>query len=97
MLIAANMVRAGFRPATHFLTKADVDGKVVTTTGHAIGDRPEVISKFGGPYIAEKGPFVKLISGKSNFDAGSDVIYPVTGGRYIITFNGAPTIRFEMQ
>ncbi len=97
MLIASNMVRAGFRPATHFLTKADVDGTIITTTGHAIGNRPEVIAKFGGTYIGEKGPFVKLIPGKSDLDAGSDVVYPVTGGRYVISFKEAPTIRFEKE
>ena len=95
MSIAANMVRAGFRPATHFLTKADVDGSIVTNTGHAIGNRPEVISKFGGAYIAESGPFVKLIPKQSDLDAGREVVYPVTGGRYVISFKGAPTIRFE--
>lgn len=97
IMIAANMVRAGFRPATHFLTKADVDGVVVTDTGHPIGNRPEVIAKFGGAYIDEKGDFVKLISGKSDFDAGSEVVYPVTNGRYVISFKGAPSIRFEKQ
>lgn len=97
MALASRMVRAGFRPATHFLTKADVDGAVVTTTGHAIGNRPEVIAKFGGLYIQEKGPYVKLIPRKSNLDAGGEVIYPVTGGRYVISYQGAPTIRFEKQ
>ena len=97
MVIAANMVRAGFRPATHFLTQADVDGSIVKNTGHAIGNRPEVIAKFGGAYIAEKGRFAKIIPGPSDFEAGKEVVYPVTGGRYVVSFQGTPTIRFEKQ
>ena len=97
MLVAASMVRAGFRPDTHFLTQADVDGKIVTTTGHAIGDRPEIIAKFGGPYIAEKGAFVKLNPGQSDLDSNREVVFPVTGGRYVVSFRGAPTIRFEAE
>ena len=60
MIIAANMVRAGFRPDTHFLTANDVDGRIVQNTGHTIGNRPEVISKFGREYIAENGKYAAL-------------------------------------
>ncbi len=97
MLIASNMVRMGFRPATHFLTKADVDGTLITTTGHAIGNRPEIIAKFGGAYIGEEGPLVKLIPDKSDLDARRKVVYPVTGGRYVISFKTIPTIHFEKE
>ena len=95
MLIAAAMVRAGFRPDTHFLTANDVDGKIVRDTRHSIGNRPEVISKFGFNYLAENGKFAAVISGKNDFDARHEVVYPVTGGKYIISFKDMPTIRFE--
>ena len=95
MLIASAMVRAKFRPDTHFLTGNDVDGVIVRNTGHAIGNRPEVISKFGFNYIAENGKFAMLIPGKSDFDAQHEIVYPVTGGKYIISFKGLPAVRFE--
>ena len=95
MLIASAMVRAGFRPDTHFLTANDVDGKIVRDTRHSIGNRPEVISKFGFNYLAENGKFAAVISGKNDFDARHEVVYPVTGGKYIISFKDMPTIRFE--
>ena len=78
-------------------TKQSHEESPVTNTGHAIGDRPEVIAKFGGAYIAENGAFAKLIPGKSDLDAEREVAYPVTGGRYVVSFKGAPTIRFEKQ
>lgn len=94
MVIAANMVRAGFRPDTHFLTRNDVDGKIVRNTGHAIGNRPEIISKFGREYIAENGKYPALNT-QNDFIRKHEIIYPVTGGKYIISFKNAPSIRFE--
>ena len=95
MLIAANMVRAGFRPDTYFLTPIAIDGTIVQSTGHSIGNRPEVISKFGGAYLAESGKFALQRSGKSDLDMRHEVVYPVTGGRYIISYAAEPVIRFE--
>ena len=96
MVIAANMVRAGFRPDTHFLTANDVDGVIVCSTNHNIGNRPEVISKFAHPYIAENGKFAALVK-KSDFDVKSEIIYPVTGGKYIISFKETPTLTFSKE
>ena len=97
MVIASEMVRAGFRPDTHFLTLNDVDGKIIKNTGHSIGNRPEIIAKFGGAYIAENGKFPALLAQPSDLDTADEVTYPVTGGKYIISFKGEPTIRFEKQ
>lgn len=97
MLIAANMVRSGFRPDTHFLTRNDVDGIAVTDTGHGIGNRAEVITKYANNYLAENGRFAALLPAKSNLDAQDEVIYPVSGGKYVISFAGLPTIRFEKE
>jgi len=95
MLIASNMVRAKFRPDTYFLTPAFVDGKIIKNTSHAIGNRPEVIARFGGCYLSENGSFAAQITGKSDLDARHDVVYPVTGGKYIISFKAEPTVSFE--
>ncbi len=95
MLVASAMVRAKFRPDTYFVTAAHVDGKIIHNTGHSLGSRPEIISKFGRDYIAENGRFAALIQGESDLDAKHEVIYPVTGGKYIISFKDLPTVRFE--
>lgn len=95
MLIAANMVRSGFRPDTHFLTQHDIDGIAVTNTGHGIGNRPEVITKYAHDYLAENGRFAALIPNVSDLDAKHEIVYPVTGGKYIVSFKSWPEIRFE--
>ncbi len=94
--IFEKMIRAGFRPAGVFVTPAMVDGIVLTTTGHPVGDRPYVIARFGRPYIAERGEFVKLACPADDFALRHVVEYPVTGGIYRIDFgHGAPTIAFS--
>ena len=89
------MVRCNFRPDTHFLTANDVDGVIVRDTRHSLGNRPHIISKFGYNYLAEDGKYPARISGKSDFDAQHEIVYPVTGGKYIISFKELPTVRFE--
>ena len=95
MVIASAMVRCKFRPDTHFLTANDVDGVVVRDTRHSLGSRPHIISKFGYNYLAEDGKYPARISGKSDFDSKHEIVYPVTGGKYIISFKELPTVRFE--
>ena len=70
---------------------------ILTGTGHSLGDRPYIISKFGQQYIGLKGEYRKLVE-KDDFDRKSVITYPVTGGKYVIDFsNGAPRISFSDQ
>ncbi len=95
ILIFRNMIAAGFRPAGHFVTPAMVDGIVLITTGHAVGDRPYVIAEYGKPYIAERGEFISVLPGPDDFDQRHVVTYPVTGGVYRVDFAvGAPVLEF---
>ena len=55
--IFKNMIKAGFRPSGYFLTESDIDGKVITTTGHAIGNRLKVIERYAGRFLEENGDF----------------------------------------
>ena len=90
-----NMIRAGFRPEGHFITPNQVDGIVVTTTGHQVGDRAYVIAHFGKDYLAERGEHIAQLREPGDFDRRHVVVYPVTGGEYRIDFGcGAPTIGF---
>ena len=91
----ANMIEAGLQADAHFLTAADVDGSVITTTGHAVGDREQVVVKFADEYMKETGKRAKAAPGPSDFTRGGTFEYPTSGGKYIIDFTAAPTIRFE--
>ncbi|MEN6305083.1 MAG: DUF2920 family protein [Armatimonadia bacterium] len=91
----SNMIEAGLQADAHFLTAADVDGTVITTTGHAVGDREQVVVKFADEDMKETGKYAKAAPGPSDFTRGGTFEYPTSGGKYIIDFTAAPTIRFE--
>ncbi|MBR2642067.1 MAG: prolyl oligopeptidase family serine peptidase [Lentisphaeria bacterium] len=90
-----NMVQAGFYPDGTFVTPAMVDGIILTGTGHAVGDRPYVIAKYGQPYLSEQGQYAKILQKPDDLELKHIVEYPVTGGTYRIDFSEGPaTIRF---
>ncbi len=90
-----DMVAAGFRPDGHFLTAAAIDGKAVTTTGHPVGNRMLVVERFADVYLREDGALALAVPGPNDFERKQDVVYPVSGGRYIVDYShGPPTIRF---
>ena len=93
-----NMVAAGFRPDATFVTRAMVDGIILTDTGHAVGDRAYVIAHYGKPYLSPKGEFAAIRKMPDDFELQHVVEYPVTGGIYQIDFTcGQPVIRFTGQ
>jgi len=90
----ANMLRAGLAVDGHFLTEADVDGTVITTTGHPVGNRELVVIKYADVYMKEDGKLKKATAGPSDFTRGGTFEYPTSGGKFVIDFAGAPTITF---
>ncbi|MGD9497424.1 MAG: alpha/beta hydrolase family protein [Armatimonadota bacterium] len=90
----ANMVEAGLDVDAHFLTALDVDGEAVTTTGHPVGDREQVVIKYADAYMREDGALARATSGASDFARGGSFEYPTANGRFVIDFSAYPTIAF---
>ncbi|NLO05733.1 MAG: DUF2920 family protein [candidate division WS1 bacterium] len=91
----ANMIEAGMDVEAHFLSESDVDGVSVTAPDHSIGPMQLATDRFAGMYIRPEGPLARRRSGTTDFDLRSDIAYPVEGGRYIVSYDGAATVRFE--
>lgn len=90
-----NMVAAGFRPDTHFLTTRNVDGTVFTTTGHPVGNRQKVTELVADDYLLEAGKLALQVPGPDDFERGEDVVFPTSNGRVVVRFQGPPELRFE--
>jgi hypothetical protein len=91
--IFQNMIKAKFRPEGYFITKADLDGVVLTSSGHPLGDRQAIITKYADPYLTEKGTLAASVKNPTDFETAEKVEYPVSGGSYIVDFSsGAPTL-----
>ena len=90
----ANMVEAGISVDGHFLTEVDVDGSLITTTGHAVGNREQIVLEYAGDYMREDGRFARATTGDSDFTRGGTFEYPTETGAFVIDFSGYPTISF---
>jgi poly(3-hydroxybutyrate) depolymerase len=93
--IFKNMVQAGFRPSGYFLAPSDVDGKVITNTGHGVGDRLQVIVRYAGPFLEEKSAFSAAAGHVDDFEKAVKVEFPCTGGKYVMDFSGLPTLTWQ--
>ncbi len=90
----ARMVQAGIDVDGRFLTEIDVDGEAVTTTGHPVGNRDRVVMKYADEYMLPDGRLARRTTQDNDFQRGGTFEYPTTNGRYVIDFNGYPTIGF---
>lgn len=83
-----NMQAAGLDVEPHFVTEADLDGKVFTSSGHALGNRTEIVFQVAGKYLeAGHRGTSKRRRGTSDFEKGDASIgYPVDGGEYVISY-----------
>ena len=90
------MKRAKLDVEPQFVTKERVDGKVFTTTGHALGNRTEIVLQVPSLSLsldAKLSPFMR--TGSSDFERAETIRYRTTNGAFEIDYsNGFPVGRF---
>ena len=86
--MVANMRAAGLDVEPHFITKDDLDGNVFTSTGHALGNRTEIVFRVAGAYLAPDSPKALRRSGPSDFDRQEDIRYETANGHFVISYDG---------
>jgi predicted peptidase len=92
-----NMLESGISVDAHFITEFDVDGSIIKDTGHAVGNREQVVVKFADVYMKENGAFAKSLSAPNDFSRKGKVEYPTSNGKYIIDYSSYPNISFEAK
>lgn len=93
---AAAAQKAGLDVEPHFIAKQDLDGRVFSSTGHALGNRTEIVFRVAGEYLAPAGPKALRRKGPSDFDRREEVRYRTHGGQFVISYaDGFPIGRFE--
>jgi len=95
--MVANMKAAGIDVEGHFITEADLDGKVFKDPGHAVGDRTLIVDRFAGKYLAAGGPTAVARKTTSDFERRDEnVRYATPNGVWVISYvQGFPVGRFE--
>ena len=85
--LVANMQAAGLDVEPHFITKDDLDGEVFTSSGHALGNRTEIVFRVAGKYLTPGTKTTLLRRQKTDFERrDSSVGFSVTGGEFVISY-----------
>ncbi|MDA1049627.1 MAG: GDSL-type esterase/lipase family protein [Planctomycetota bacterium] len=94
--MVANMQAADLDVEPHFITKDDLDGSVFASTGHALGNRTEIVFRVAGKYLAADSPQALRRTGPCDFDRREEIRYETTNGHVVISYNsGVPVGAFE--
>ncbi len=85
--MVANFQAAKLDVRPHFVSKEDLDGKIFTSSGHALGNRTEIVFKVAGQWLDPKSPDAIRRTGPADFERrDKKVRYPVTGGTFVISY-----------
>jgi hypothetical protein len=97
--MVAEMKAIGLDVEPYFLTEDILDGVAFKTTGHALGDRTQIVFKVADRYLLPESPDKILRQGKTDFELRDELVrYDTPGGQYIVSYKkGAPTVRFEAK
>ncbi|KAF0177675.1 MAG: prolyl oligopeptidase family protein [Limisphaerales bacterium] len=94
--MVANMTRAGLDITPVWVTKEMVDGKIFSTTGHALGNRTLIPGHVAGKFLRADSPDALDRKTPTDFERREDIRYVTTDGVYVISYaQGFPVGRFE--
>ncbi|HUE72546.1 MAG TPA: DUF2920 family protein, partial [Pirellulaceae bacterium] len=95
--LVSNLQSAGLAVEPHFIRKGDIDGRVFTSSGHALGNRTEIVFRVAEKYLAADGNERISRQGPTDFELrDEEVRYQTPGGQFIISYAaGYPVGRFE--
>ncbi|MDP7017544.1 MAG: DUF2920 family protein [Pirellulaceae bacterium] len=91
-----NMRSAGLDVQPHFVTAAEIDGKVFTSSGHGLGNRTEIVFRVAGEFLSPGSSNLIRNRGETDFENRGEVRYQTPGGQFVISYKtGFPVGRFE--
>ena len=80
----------------HWVSKKDLDGKALTSSGHALGNRTQIVFRVAEKYLKPDSKDALARRGKSDFERREEVRYRTSGGAFVISYAaGYPVGRFE--
>jgi dienelactone hydrolase len=80
----------------HFVRKDGLDGKVFTSSAHALGNRTEIVFQVAGQWLDPSKQTSLRRPGATDFERKEDVRYPTSNGVFVISYkDGFPVGRFE--
>jgi len=85
--MVAWMKLVGMDVEPHFITKEQLDGKVFTSSGHALGDRTAIVLKVAGAYLEPDGAKAIVRKGETDFERRDEIRYRTSHGEFVISYD----------
>lgn len=96
--LVTNLQTAQLDVEAYFIGQSDLDGKIFTSSGHALGNRTEIVFKVAGKYLDPESPTALRRDGPSDFERRQDIHYSTPNGRYVISYDkGYPEGSFQSR
>ena len=94
-----NMRDAEFDAELHLITQEHVDGSVIQSTGHILGDWTAIVFRFADQYLLPNSPTALTRAGVSDLECSDEEVrYRTQNGTYVISYaSGYPVGRFETR
>ena len=87
------MQQAGLDVTPHYIGKQDIDGAIIMDSGHAIGNRTELLERFAGTYLAPSSSKLCRLQGPTDFERQTILEFPTSDGICRISYaKGWPEI-----
>lgn len=94
--MVANMTRAALDITPVWVTKEMVDGKIFSTTAHALGNRTLIPGHVAGKFLHADSPDALERKTETDFERREDIRYATTDGAFMVSYaQGFPVGRFE--
>lgn len=94
--LIANAQAAGLQVVPVIVDEARVDGRIFTTTGHALGDRTAIVLQVGGPGLDPQHAERFVRRGPTDFERRDEAVrYRTSRGEWVVSYReGWPEGRF---
>lgn len=90
------MKSSGLKVDAHWVADDNLDGRIFTSSGHALGNRTEIVISSTGHLLKADSPECLRRKQTPDFDLRQDVRYETTSGAFVISYaEGFPVGRFE--
>lgn len=94
--VVGAMQQAGLDVTPHYIGKQDIDGTIIMDSGHAIGNRTELLERFAGAYLTPSSPMLCRLQGPTDFERQTILEFPTSNGICKVSYaKGWPEITFN--
>jgi hypothetical protein len=87
--------RKGAEVHAHYISRVDIDGDLITESGHSIGNRTRLLQHFADPFLLPRSQECQRLTTPCDFDQRRNVVFPTDDVVYTVDYSrGYPVIGY---